>query len=139
MIRRPPRPTRTATHFPYTTRFRSNAERLRGARDRAREKVGADEGHILVRQQGAGAVREPLRIFERAKLLRRIDADIAVGPHAETPARREIAGRRKEAGAKVDLGNRAQLGHGAAGGAALAFGRADEHTSELHALIGSSI
>src|SRR3546814_5048447 len=90
MIRRPPRPTRTATHFPYTTRFRSNAERLRGARDRAREKVGADEGHILVRQQGAGAVREPLRIFERAKLLRRIDEDIAVGPHAETPARREI-------------------------------------------------
>src|SRR3546814_1174736 len=84
MIRRPPRPTRTATHFPYTTRFRSNAERLRAARDRAREKVGADEGHILVRQQGAGAVREPLRIFERAKLLRRIDEDIAVGPHAET-------------------------------------------------------
>src|SRR3546814_17962099 len=121
MIRRPPRPTRTATHFPYTTRFRSNAERLRAARDRAREKVGADEGHILVRQQGAGAVREPLRIFERAKLLRRIDEDIAVGPHHDTPARREIAGRRKDAVAKVYLGTRAPPAHGARGGEAPAF------------------
>src|SRR3546814_15852526 len=58
---------------------RRYAERLRAPRDRAREEIGADEGRFLTRQQRARAVREPLRIFERAKLLRRIDEDVAVG------------------------------------------------------------
>src|SRR3546814_2497684 len=87
---------------------RRYAERLRAPRDRAREEIGADEGRFLTRQQRARAVREPLRIFERAKLLRRIDEDVAVGADPEAPTRREIIDRRK---------------------------RSEEHTSELQSLM----
>src|SRR3546814_11743293 len=80
---------------------RRYAERLRAPRDRAREEIGADEGRFLTRQQRARAVREPLRIFERAKLLRRIDEDVAVGADPEAPTRREIIDRRKDAVAEI--------------------------------------
>src|SRR3546814_7701835 len=90
---------------------RRYAERLRAPSDGAREEVGADEGRFLTRQQRARAVREPLRIFERAKLLRRIDEDVAVGADPEAPTRREIIDRRKDAV------------------------RSEEHTSELQSLM----
>src|SRR3546814_5475240 len=93
---------------------RRYAERLRAPRDRAREEIGADEGRFLTRQQRARAVREPLRIFERAKLLRRIDEDVAVGADPEAPTRREIIDRRKDAVAEI---------------------RSEEHTSELQSLM----
>src|SRR3546814_8192073 len=62
----------------------------------------------------ARAVREPLRIFERAKLLRRIDEDVAVGADPEAPTRREIIDRRKDAVAEIGLGDRTQPGDRAA-------------------------
>src|SRR3546814_17390107 len=43
MIRRPPRPTRTDTRFPYTTLFRSVAVEAR--REEHRERFGEDDAH----------------------------------------------------------------------------------------------
>src|SRR3546814_2720920 len=46
MIRRPPRSTRTDTLFPYTTLFRSNPRRARGAGSCARRSARPDrDGH----------------------------------------------------------------------------------------------
>src|SRR3546814_20423414 len=44
MIRRPPRITRTATPFPYTTLFRSQLRRLGASCDWANERFTMDEG-----------------------------------------------------------------------------------------------
>src|SRR3546814_11734873 len=43
MIRRPPRATRTDTHFPYTTLFRSHRARLRAYAERFRITVSDNE------------------------------------------------------------------------------------------------
>src|SRR3546814_17449423 len=59
MIRRPPRSTRTATLFPYTTLFRSDSEavRARGGADACRkagggERPGGDDRAALGGQRG---------------------------------------------------------------------------------------
>src|SRR3546814_16072229 len=57
MIRRPPRSTRTDTLFPYTTLFRSDEARVRGAAGGAEFRAVAD--HLLdgVGDQGAELAR----------------------------------------------------------------------------------
>src|SRR3546814_2140947 len=45
MIRRPPRSTRTATHFPYTTLCRSDAFRHRLPGGRGLAPLGEDDEH----------------------------------------------------------------------------------------------
>src|SRR3546814_9439354 len=55
MIRRPPRSTRTDTLFPYTTLFRSAADRSRTAR----EGGGIAGSRHLPARAGAGKRRDP--------------------------------------------------------------------------------
>src|SRR3546814_18632523 len=57
MLRRPPCTTRTATHFPYTTLFRSRPPRLRGG---VRLSIFGIGTCLLVDTVGAGALAAPL-------------------------------------------------------------------------------
>ena len=59
---------------------------LRAAGERTGVKIGADEGRFGSGEQRAGAMRQPLRIFERAQLARGVDQDIAVGADPEAAA-----------------------------------------------------
>src|SRR3546814_17993795 len=95
MIRRPPRSTRTATLFPYTTLFRSDSEavRARGGADACRKAGGGE--------RPGGDDREALG-GQRADLLAH---DRAVGMRGE---RRAAAGRKavaidRERGARGHL------------------------------------
>src|SRR3546814_9143189 len=111
MIRRPPRSTRTATLFPYTTLFRSRHHRRPDA-DRAGREVavplgpGAGAGGGL---PAAPATRRPARGGE--------------------PARREPARRARRAGATAERRRRP------APGADRLRRRSEEHTSELQSLM----
>src|SRR3546814_10587726 len=126
MIRRPPRSTRTDTLFPYTTLFRSRADRIdaRGS-DRAGEADIAR--HIL----------QP-------------DAECAIAENADRPVVGEFPGQRA---AKADARrvialdrDRARVddvaGEGARGGdtdpARADRKRSEEHTSELQTLMRHS-
>ena len=59
---------------------------LRAALGRAFEQHPA-RGALLLRQNGAGAVAQPLGIFQRAKFLRQRDADVGVRADTERAAR----------------------------------------------------
>ena len=93
-----------------------HAQRLRPALYGICEEIGADERRRVACKQRARALRQALRIFERAQFLRRIDEDIAVGADPEAPTRGEIVDRRKNAVAQITFGDRAQSGDRAACG-----------------------
>src|SRR3546814_4682600 len=60
MRRRPPRSTRTATPFPYTTLFRSDGGRARAARDPAGGQRGAEALRGAARPEALRAYRRSL-------------------------------------------------------------------------------
>src|SRR3546814_1976642 len=67
MIRRPPRPTRTATRFPYTTLFRSSGRWILGIIEQNQPKspvLGLLASHWTLRPSPSGAGR-PTRWDER--------------------------------------------------------------------------
>src|SRR3546814_18740426 len=57
MIRRPPRSTRTDTLFPYTTLFRSLADRQRGLARLACRRRRLVDRHVAHREDVAGTLR----------------------------------------------------------------------------------
>src|SRR3546814_18725648 len=67
MIRRPPRSTRTATLFPYTTRFRSMGDRIMRRPDDAgapelEQRSGAEGGrHRLQHREPAASPKCPFK------------------------------------------------------------------------------
>src|SRR3546814_4492078 len=93
MIRRPPRSTRTATLFPYTTLFRScpagdraaQQDRPRIERQLARDRVGDCDR----RRRGAAAIGDRDAIFDdrarnQFRIARRVDGEIGRA-HVWTP------------------------------------------------------
>src|SRR3546814_2175858 len=107
MIRRPPRSTRTDTLFPYTTLFRSDADRNGRPADRA-----VDRKHRLL------AGRLPLKSF-RARCRR-------------DQSRDEIAGGRGKEPRAHDERSHVRRGQPVHCGKA---DRSEEHTSELQSLM----
>src|SRR3546814_10001793 len=108
MIRRPPRSTRTATLFPYTTLFRSPGEQ---------RALGVE---VVVGRPVAGGVPDGIdRAVETSEAHRRV---LRQGEEREAAAHRlAVGGDRLEARAH-------------AGGDLLAD-RSEEHTSELQSLM----
>src|SRR3546814_8980035 len=126
MIRRPPRSTRTDTLLPYTTLFRSDAER--GAAGRA--------GRV-------GEVLGPDRVvgLEIACHVREVDGhvDQVFPARAAGPEHRAYIGEHRArlrgdvVGDKLAIGIVFVAGHGVAG--RIAWARSEEHTSELQSLM----
>src|SRR3546814_18299106 len=76
MIRRPPKPTRTATLVPYTTLFRSLHSEHRAARIAAVDRsVGLDEVIVAAEFGGAMHRRDDSRRHRRADPERIADRD----------------------------------------------------------------
>src|SRR3546814_10019496 len=85
MMRRPPRSTRTATLFPYTTLFRSCAPEARGRQGDDRNRRGG--GPALT--PAVGAHRHHQRVAVDANLDLIDQLALALGPRAGRPARSE--------------------------------------------------
>src|SRR3546814_17273478 len=108
MILRPPRPTRTATLFPYTTLFRSMTDDV------------TVHAHLIVRQGSRADFNTPVLVLDEGALDRNIAAMAALAkahgvglrPHAKTHKSVDIARRQIAAGA-----------------------RSEEHTSALQSLM----
>src|SRR3546814_4479146 len=139
MIRRPPRPTRTDTLFPYTTLFRSAAPRRH---QHAVAGAGsARGGRALVARVPRPA---PGRGLERADLAAyRHGCRAPDGATPRRPAAHAAAGRAVRDRAPAP--DRARAGHRLARGAQLSRlhplarpdrpARREEHTSELQSLL----
>src|SRR3546814_10032605 len=114
MIRRPPRPTRTDTLFPYTTLFRS---------PRRRDRAGI-----------AGAVAaHPVRGDHHSA------GDHRVGADRRRSVRDAEAGLRAAGhGGAADPGLRRRRAAGLAAGAERLAARSEEHTPELQSLMRNS-
>src|SRR3546814_2767543 len=134
MILRPPRPTRTDTLFPYTTRFRS-PYRSRALWERT---LTAPTPHVDNQIHTYDSIQFPdeeLRVLERNVIL----------PGSETNWRYQIAQSREALDAQVSavrqtlIPSLALLGLGLIILAALqtfyGLWRSEEHTSELQSLI----
>ena len=80
-------------------------QRLRPAVERCLEQPPRDRRVLVAAQKVARPVREPLAIFERAKLLRRVDQDVGICARRDAPVRAEIANGRKDAIAQIGLRN----------------------------------
>src|SRR3546814_11158480 len=95
MILRPPRPTRTATLFPYTTLFRSMTDDV------------TVHAHLIVRQGSRADFNTPVLVLDEGALDRNIAAMAALAkahgvglrPHAKTHKSVDIARRQIAAGA----------------------------------------
>src|SRR3546814_8820902 len=120
MSRRPPRSTRTATLFPYTTLFRAAV----GRPLENQQLVAADT--LAAVGDGTG-----LRVRQRKRLLARVDHDevVAEAVHLDEGARahgRVIWPRGRESPGKSGIGDRRPNWGG---------WRSEEHTSELQSLM----
>src|SRR3546814_10791291 len=113
MIRRPPRSTRTATLFPYTTPFRSADQHQRRARQR-RPEGGQIATERLV--HGRFAAELPVVVVQRRLLDDRAEAEQLGSLLRAAPL----------------AGEHARLSHA---GALETGGRSEEHTSELQSLM----
>src|SRR3546814_5114561 len=129
MIRRPPRSTRTDTLFPYTTLFRSGADRafLLDPHPDRRKSGQFLQGleQRLAEQRGRGADADA-RFFHRR--------DLVLGA--------ALAAREDRAGVAHAASRRRGAARGEAGprlaAAALGFVRSEEHTSELQHIMRPS-
>src|SRR3546814_9509393 len=112
MIRRPPRPTRTDTLFPYTTLFRSDLQR------RPRRSPGAHS--VPVKRQIGILEERPVAIDITAQLAEQLQAR---GIANADDVAREISARLSPIYGAEDLRD------------AFRSGRSEEHTSELQSLM----
>src|SRR3546814_10935634 len=85
MIRRPPRSTRTATLFPYTTRVRSSLALARENEARARELVRVAQAMVDTGNE------PPLRAFRANAALVPAPAELRTAEAEERTARRSLA------------------------------------------------
>src|SRR3546814_3569789 len=108
MIRRPPRSTRTATLFPYTTLFRSN--RLR---------------HLRPNRRQGSCVVVPSDVLHGEHALQKLRLDLAQLEHAGSTA---FLGRLRQHGGNVVVA--VDVDH-----VKLVVRRSEEHTSELQSLM----
>src|SRR3546814_10761367 len=111
MIRRPPRSTRTDTLFPYTTLFRSLADRLGG--EEGIEDARADFG----RHAGAAVAHGDAHLPAGCPLGRSLGREIGSGD-GEAPRRRRFQHRLLGVDEKIQQ-----------------HVRSEEHTSELQSLM----
>src|SRR3546814_1315211 len=125
MIRHPPRSTRTDTLFPYTTLFRSDADRF--------ERFDAVPPHIWQIKRIAGFERRFARVAPRLGEAR---VAVEVGRERVDHADRS-AGRRQLERAGIEVGELIgrEQGEAAAAGDATGDIRSEEHTSELQSLM----
>src|SRR3546814_4721391 len=126
MIRRPPRSTRTDTLFPYTTLFRSCADR-RGADGGARATAGA--GPLQRQTPSGGRTVDPVLASGRWRLDAAVHVVLSGRPHVNArgplPLRTLVL---------VLVGCLVLLA-AHIGAAFLPIGRSEEHTSELQSLM----
>ena len=85
---------------------RFDPQRLPAAGERTGVKIGADEGRFGSGEQRAGAMRQPLRIFERAQLARGSVKDaVAHAVELSGRPRREVYARALELAKTVGDGD----------------------------------
>src|SRR3546814_8703101 len=123
MIRRPPRPTRTDTLFPYTTLFRSIflQERLPHSRP------GSEDAHRGRADNPVGQIDEVTHLAEQAPTLTAVLVPMRLGKStcAHAVVRDQGSARRSQ--------HPARFSHTLA--VAAIESRAEEHTSELQSLM----
>src|SRR3546814_13881718 len=116
MTRRPPRSTRTATRFPYTTLFRSRGRRTQYAGGQGVDTASQDDGRIVARR--AGLLHADRRV---AALLHGFEGSGANGGKVRFRVDLSVGPFGSEASRTGDRPN-----------------RSEEHTSELQSLMRTS-
>src|SRR3546814_6081178 len=144
IIRRPPRPTRTDTLFPYTTLFRSgfvcNVEPIADSVAEARRRAERDgSGPVILVDHGdncgSGGNQDVMAVLE--EVIRQDLDDVAAGPFTdpESVAKMIAAG----VGAKItlQLGGKVDMPAMKLKGRPVEVtgNRSEEHTSELQSLM----